>query len=218
MKKDPIQDYQIDPRLKAGKDYPSELELLFEKFKSRKMGLLQTNSKEKIRSYQRQIELVEKTFKEYFLITATITGIEKITPGKIERISEPQELEKEAKRVKNFDPIHRNAVRRVNARLKYFTPQLWPRADFGYRLEPFFLDNKKDPFGEVLLWAWLSLAIAELDPELVRECAYCGKIFISRQRKKYHPECQRRFFSEKAVLEGIARKRQKDYRERKKEK
>lgn len=216
-----IENYQMDPRLKVGRDYPFELSPLVRAFRTREMGFIRTNSKKKIRSYQRQISLAEKTFREYFLHTVQgITRIESTRPGKTEVIEEPEEIKKRSKRIKNIDPIHINCIRRVNARLKYFTPRLIGDGGHAYKLEPFTLwENKKDPFGEALLWSWLAATIDSkegLDPELVHECFYCKKIFFSRQRKKYHPECQSKYFSEKAVREGIAKKRQKDYRERKK--
>jgi hypothetical protein len=215
-----IKNYQMDPRLKAGRDYPFELISLVKAFKTGEMGLLRTNSKEKIWSYQRQISLVEKTFREYFLHTVQgITSIKTTRPGKTETIEDPEEIKKRSKRIKNIDPIHLNCIRRVNARLKYFTPRLKDDIEHAYKLEPFYLGNKKDPFGEAILWAHLAMTIDSkegIDPELVHECLYCKKIFFSRQRKKYHPECQSKYFSEKAVREGIAKKRQKDYRERKK--
>lgn len=219
-----IKNYQIDDRLKAGKDYPSELELLFDKFLTRKMGPIKTHSKIKRDKYLRQISLIEKTFKEYFLHPVVTLPVEHQRPAirrdpdteEISHISDPRDN-------KFLNPglkpvfIH-ELIRRVNARLNYFNPQLSQNIDGSYHLEPFFLDNKKDLFGEAQPWAWLAIAISELDPELVRECAYCGKIYISRQRKKYHQECQKRFFSEKAIREGMAKKRQKEYRERKKDK
>jgi len=214
-------DYDMDPRLKVERDYPYELSPLVRAFRTREMGFLRSNSKKIIRSYQRQISLAEKTFREYFL--HTVEGIDSITitrPGKSEVIKDPEEIKKRAKRIKNIDPIHVNCIRRVNARLKYFTPQLIGiGGEFVCELEPFNLEYKKDPFGEAILWQWLAIAMDSkkgLDPELVHECPYCNKIFFSRQRKKYHPECQSKYFSEKAIREGIAKRRQKDYRERRK--
>lgn len=217
--KSKIENYQMDPRLKVERDYPYELSPLVRAFRTREMGLLRTNSKEKIRSYQRQISLAEKTFRKYFLHTVHgITNIETSRPGKRETIEDPEEIKKRSKRIKNIDPIHDDCIRRVNARLKYFSPRLIGDGEFAYKLEPFCLwENKKDPFGEAILWSWLAATIDSregLDPELVHECPYCRKIFFSRQRKIYHPECRSKFSSEKAVKSGLAKKRQKDYRER----
>lgn len=218
-----IENYQIDKRLKVGRDYPSELLPLLRAFTMREMGFT-SNRKEKIRSYQRQISLAEKTFRQYFLHNTKLKieedKIEMVRLGKIETITDPKEIQKILKRMKDVDPIHLKCIKRVNARLKYFNPQLMFDGNFTYKLEPFYLEWKKDNLGEAILWSWLAAMIDSkggLDPELVHECFECKKIFFSRQRKKYHPECQSKYFSKKAVREGIAKRRQKDYRERKKE-
>jgi len=216
-----VEKYQIDHRLRPGKDYPVELIPLLKAFRTRSMGFTPPNTRKKIGAYQRQISLAERTFKEYFLhIVEGIIKIRKSLPGKIEVIEDPEKIAKLALKIKTIDPLHVNCIRRVNARLKYFTPQLIGDGEAGYKLEPFTLESKKDLFGEAILWAWLAKVLNSrtgLDPGLVHECLYCQKIFISRQRKKFHPECQKKYFSEKYILEGIAKERQKAYRVRKKE-
>ena len=214
--------YLIDSRLQEKKDYPSELLPLLRAFTTREIGFTTTLKRRDKQIYQRQISLVERTFREYFL--HTVQGISKILsgkPGKLETIQNASHIEKRAKRIKSIDPVHVNCIRRVNARLKYFAPQLVGDGEVAYRLEPFFLEIKKDPCGEAMLWSWLAVTIDSkegLDPELVHECLYCKKTFFSKQRKKFHPECQSKYFSEKAVMEGDAKRRQKDYRERRKKK
>lgn len=217
-----IENYQIDPRLKVGRDYPDDLIRLVKAFITHEM-MLTSSSRKKTWSLERQILLAEETFKEYFLHNTTLPIQEKeiiiLKDGKEEVVKDSEEIKKVLKKMKDIDAIHLNCIRRINARLKYFSPQLTSNLEHGYKLEPFYLEWKKDNLGEGIVWSWLAATIDSrkgLNPELVHECFYCKKIFFSRQRKKYHPECQSKYFSEKAVKEGIAKRRQKDYRERKK--
>lgn len=256
------ENYLIDPKLKKEKDYPPELETLLSIFQGKgPFKITMEANRNLIEAYRKPVNLVERTFKEYFLHRPKIVAIKIFDSQKSEPqiIRDPKEIEKVAQARKNFDPIHKSCIRRVNAKLKYLSPQLLTSdVMYGYELEPFAMGyerkrvKKREVFssaerakmfpiswqfiacvaagempqrkliwGELILWAWLAKVIDSkngLDPRLVHQCPYCKKVFFSRQRRKFHFECRARFFSEKAVREGAAKKRQKEYRERQKEK
>lgn len=199
MEQAAIQDYEIDRRLKPGKDYPEGFAFLIEYFRQKHVpGIpvkeLSESSKKDPKEiarrmwlasyFQKQCALAERTFKEYFL---------------------------------SLEINREKCIERINTKLRGMSPQLLFDAKGGHELV-FKVTRETVLFGMMELWELLAKAIDSkggLNPKLVHQCPYCKKIFFSRQRKKYHSECLRRFFSEKYKKEGLGKKWAKDYRERK---
>lgn len=192
-----IEKYQIDRKLKEGKDYPSELVHLFAWLNDRR-PMLQVRKVVK----GRDIENVE-ALRQY---EAELSLIEQAFMGII--------FKRSSKTIKNW-------IKKINAKLLHVHPVLSMSAgtlSFDHEVNLDSLTNsgsaREDVGQAYLLWALLARGLIDLDPKLVHKCPYCKGIFISRQRKKYHPPCRVKFWSEKAIKEGLARERQKDYRER----
>jgi len=108
----------------------------------------------------------------------------------------------------------------VNRKLKNFSPHI-KGTPGHYRLDllPSSVPDKplETRWSRLALDAWGSLAkvMGEMDHRLFHQCEYCKKIFFSRQMKKYHRECQPKYFSEKYKKEGRFAERMKWYRSRK---
>jgi len=210
-----IPSYGIDRKLKPGRHYPEELQFLFAFFTSRKNPDLGAVSKKLNKKFERNLVLVERSFKDYFLLppNATYRDLKLNKP-----LSEMTPRE-ERKIVNNW--VHDNIVRRINARLKLLNPGLWPNGSGGYKFEPVVVNINKDFLAEGRVWEYLARVIDSekgLNRNLVHQCPKCKKIFIARRGKKYHSFCRSKYFSEKYTNEGIAARRQKEYRERLKEK
>ncbi len=207
--------YGIDRKLKPGRHYPGELQILFAFFTSRKNPDLGATSRKLNKKFERNLVLVEKSFRDYFLLPSNATYRD-LKPDK--RMSEMTPRE-ERKILYNW--VHVNIVRRINARLKYLHPELFGDGSGGYKLEPVVVNINKDFLAEGRVWELLAKVIDNekgLNRNLVHECPYCKKIFIARRGKKFHSFCRSKYFSEKYTNEGITARRQKEYRDRLKEK
>jgi hypothetical protein len=220
----PISNYEIDWRLKPGKDFPEELLPLILYFRERKIpgfeivkGIAPNaaplssgkypKSKKLTGIVEKQITQAEQIFKDYFLNSTPQHA--KIPYRKSSKIYEVT------------SPIREKCAKKINARLNYVRPQLIWDSEGGHKID---LSVKAEMNTLAMdVWVFLAQVIDSkdghgLNPNLVHQCPYCEKIFFSRQRKKFHPACKTRYFSEKAVDSGIAAKRSKKYREKKKNK
>ncbi|MFH0789148.1 MAG: hypothetical protein V2B13_16240 [Pseudomonadota bacterium] len=181
--------YGIDQNLKPGLHYPEVLQILFAFFISRRNPDIGAASKKLNRKFERNLVLVEKSFRDYFLLSSY--------------------------------SIHTSIIRRINARLKNLHPELQRNVSGGYSLKPVVVNLDKDFLAEGRIWSLLADVIDSekgLNKNLVHECPYCEKIFIARRGKRFHSFCRSKYFSEKYTNEGIAARRQKEYRERLKKK
>ena len=212
-----ISDYDIDHRLKAGKDFPIELLPLTLYFREKKhplFGFVRADPKappisssptllspDKLKKdkrltgiFQKQITNAERAFRDYFF---------------------------NERRATNKIPLRAYWAKKINAHLNRVRPQLFFDGQGGHKID--LAVTAEINIVGMDVWVLLAQVIDSKDghglkPKLVHQCLYCEKIFISRQRKKYHPNCKPKFLSEKAVREGKARERQKLYRQRKKKK
>lgn len=237
-----MEDYWIDPRLKQGKHYPVELTRLIEVFNGKR--IMQHVGKGARRVFSKQEKEVRKIkgmfetyfsyqsrmvkFQKYFDIIITQDNKDEWNLKKIRAIrQEFSEKWKEEFPSERPREVIENIIKKVNGKLRFANPQLLTRSHYFY-LEPIAIvlsspGAKKKFFSRNIdvtftYWELLAKVIDSLNPRLIRKCAYCGKIYFSRQKKKFHTECRSKYFSEKAVKSGFAKKWQKDYRDRLKKK
>jgi len=210
-------EYLIDSRLKGGRDYPKELEMLIAFFHRKAPFPLVSHHKALLRHFRRKISSIEKAFKEWFINP----------PGEIYKpikINKPlsEMTQKEYHKVENIF-VHKGLINRINRHLKKLNPALVPdglRID-GYKLAYTSIEAKKAGLGESFLWELLAKVIDSetgLDRNLFHQCPFCRKIFISRQRKKYHPQCRVKYLSENYRESGKAKINLQRFRARQKKK
>lgn len=239
-----MENYQIDPGLKPGKHYPSELVKLIEVFRGgRVVQHIGKGARQAQLQQEKEVKAIENMFKDFFFYQARVLKFQKyfdvkITPDNkaewsLEKIkSLRQEFDRKWKEEFGTEEptlVIEGIIKKANAKLKLANPQLLRRSAHFY-LEPiaimltstgakkrFYLRDRGETF---TYWELFAKVISGLDPRLVHRCAYskCGKVFISKQRKKFHTECRSKYLSEKAVKSGFAKKWQKDYRDRLKKK
>jgi hypothetical protein len=213
-----ISNYQIDQKLKRHKDYPAILELLTQAFvaaaepnfkddivlwgislgridgdvfspEDKKEIVKGLKSQHRRRQFLKEISLMEKIFKNFFL-----NGWVKVDVMLMQRY-----------------------FSKVNKKLKLINPVLMSGSDpTGVFINYVPTATKRDRGGVLMRWMWLARIMENLDPKLVHECPYCKKIFFSKQRKMYHPECRAKYFSEKYAKDGRSKMWAKDYRKKKK--
>ena len=239
-----MEDYWIDPRLKQGKHYPAELTRLTEVFNGKRV-VTHIGKRAKLRKIQegKEVGAIEKMFQDYFLYQARVLKFQKYSEWGQDKIKASTSGKEFADKIKALREdlktewdrefgtekpglVIEGIIKKVNAKLKLAHPQLLSKSyGPGFYFEPitiygkrrFFLRDQAETF---TYWELLAKVIATLNPRLVHRCQYepCSKIYFSRQRKKFHTECRSRYFSEKAVKNGFAKKWQKDYRDRIKKK
>lgn len=233
--------YLIHRRLKVGKHYPPELPALTSLFEGgiAIFPFALPGQSRKVKNVMRlEIQLIEKTFLDFFLNRSNLIKYElkfdewkkKHSTNQNPKAAIRKELQRLSKAAKiesgpcSIKVVNR-CVDRINRKLKFFNPRIQSGSE-GYKLNftPYFTSEnskvflKKPSLLPVIGWAWLAKVIDGLDPKLFHQCGYCQKIFFSKQIKKFHTECRSKYFSEKAVESGFAKKWQKDYRRRLKKK
>ena len=215
-----IPNYLFDKKLKPGKHFPKELPLLTAMFnKPNPLKILGhfSPSRRVNEKAKKEISLAEKTFMDFYfpeILANKKQAMHERFINSLDDSLKPAVLGLELQ-------VKKWCTETVNKRLKYYYPQLFPSPQGQYEnycLTLMLLRKNKDDLGQFEIWEWLAKTIEGLDPKLVHRCAYCRKIFFSRQKKKFHSQCWPKYFSEKYVSEGIAKKNQKAYRDRKKEK
>jgi hypothetical protein len=192
-----VPNYLIDLKLKKGKHYPAEFINLLGFFQNRKAFI---SIRDPILDTHLEAEknLIERTFLDFFL------------------------------KQRNSKVVSR-CVQRINRKLKNVNPQIERDPDTRryFLTMPYntAIDSKKHreylrqpELYYCFAWAWLAKVIDGVNPNLVHRCIACKKIFISKQKKKYHPECRGPYlskkFSRKYVESGKAKMKQKAYRQR----
>ena len=205
--------YLIDGKMKAGKDYPPELRILFFIFITRRHPQVIIRYKKLNRIFEKHVALAEKSFLDYFLNSPLDVYDKNMKHDKPLWEMTPKEYSRVS-----LNSIHQRTIKRVNHQLRMFYPRLLPDGKDGWTLDPFTIESKDDPTRSREIWQYLAQAISGMKRKHVFPCVRCGKIIISKQKKKYHSYCQAKYFSEKYVKEGIAKRNQKAYRDRKKEK
>ena len=220
-----IPNYLIHLKLKKGRDYPSELLRLIKIFQEGDKALLFTIKKGISRiQVNNQIRLIEKTFLDFFLNHDS----QMVDPCSIEKFQKCYERSKPLCSKSCSTMIIKKTLDRINRKLGEIHPFIIEEdlEKKSYSFNPFSYFNSrnakhffKNPRKHALEgWLMLAKVIVGLKPNLVHKCEVCGKIFFSKQRKRYHPECYERFISEKRKKEGLNKKYQEAYRQRKKEK
>ena len=233
-----MDNYNIDRKLKIGKHYPPELLALIKLFEDRFAALHFVKPKVwKVRNtIESEIQLIEKTFLDFFLNRSNLIKYEFVLDEwkrkhpaskdpKREVEIELQRLSEAAKRETGPCDLKvvNECIKRINRKLQFFNPRIQPSGN-GYHLNftPYITGENVGTFAKrpallpVMGWAWLARVMDAMNPQLIHQCEYCKKIFFSKQRKKYHPECYRKYFSEKYREDGRNAKRQREYRLREK--
>jgi hypothetical protein len=234
-----MENYWIDPKLKEGKHYPGELIGLIEMFNGGRV--VQHVGKLPQAQQEKEVKAIETMFKDFFFYQARVLKFQKYFDVKI---TADNKAEWSLKKIKAFRkkahkewkkefpseeplPIIEGIIKKVNGKLKLAHPQLLRKSfSQNFYLEPIAITGAKKRFysrnrGETFTyWKLFAKVISGLNPNLVHRCAFpkCGKVFISKQRKKFHSGCGQKYLSEKAVESGFAKKWQKDYRDRLKKK
>jgi hypothetical protein len=220
--------YQIDHKLKAGKHYPKELTQLIDIFTRRAIFPFKINALTETMKYniEHDLTVIEKLFRGYFLNAANLLKYSKAfsteemrKKGTKKFNAEIEALAEKAQKEEGFCDLKmlQGCVRRVNRELKSFFPILHPVRN-GYRLsmEPTTKIGdaiRERPWGLLgEAWPLVAKLIDTLDPTIVKECAYCHKIYFSKQRKMYHTECRAKKFSEKYRDEGRNAEKMRAYR------
>jgi hypothetical protein len=225
-----VENYWIDKKLKSRRDYPPEL-ITLTAYISKRWKLSDPGDRRGRQQQQKELGQIERIFNEYFFCQSKVKEFDKKHRDLIEVYAslipwEPHTV----KRGKDYwqafleengeDPrrIINRCIQKVNAKLKETSPQLSEKGG-RYYLDPAAIrfDRRcleRNRGGIIEQWILLAKVIDRVDPPLYKRCAHCQQVFFSRQRKKYHTECRSKYFSEKAVKTGLARKRQKAYRER----
>jgi hypothetical protein len=191
-----IQNYWIDPKLKKGKHYPPELINLLFFFENRQLfpsiqnPIIDTH-------LEAEKDLIEKTFLDFFLRQRN----SQVVSDCVKRIN---------KRLENVNP----QIEYDNERKKYLLKLPYETAIDSKKYRKY---SKQPGLYYLFVWNWLAKVIDGLDPRLVRQCEACKKIFISKQKKKFHSWCRgpylSKLFSARYVKSGKAAEKQKRYRE-----
>jgi len=240
-----MEDYWIDPRLKQGKHYPTELTRLIEVFNGKRiMKHVGKGARRVFSQQEREVRKIKGMFERYFFYQSRMVRFQKYFDTVITQDNKDEwnlrkirALRKEfsAKWKEEFPSekpgeVIGNIIKKVNGKLRFANPQLLKRSLSWntFYLEPIAIvlssmGAKKKFFSRNIdvtftYWELLAKVIDGLNPRLIRKCAYCEKIYFSLQRKKFHTECRSRYFSEKYGKEGRNAERQKQYRQRKQKK
>jgi hypothetical protein len=236
------ENYWIDPKLKEGKHYPTELIRLIEAFNGKRV-VTHIGKRAKLRKMQegKEVGAIEKMFQDYFFYQARVLKFQKYSEWGQDKIKASTSGKEFADKIKVLREdlktewhkefgtekpglVIEAIIKKVNAKLKLAHPELLSKSyGPGFYLEPitiygkrrFFLRDQAETF---TYWELLAKVIATLNPRLVHRCQYepCSKIYFSLQRKKYHSECRSKFLSEKYRRDGTRARIQREYRERKK--
>ena len=203
MDESQIPNYLIHPKLKPGKHYPKELNLLIKFFLYGAKGSPFVPKTGTVRKkVNDEAKVIERTFADLFLKDDL-----KIKFQSVDRIN---------RKLKFFSPRIQETTDGYKLEITPYITSDAPKRSFGHSVNPGLIG-----------WAWLAKVMDGLDPGLVHQCGYCKKIFFSKQIKKYHNrmrigedilDCRRKAFQEKYRKEGRNAKRQKEYRLRKNKK
>ena len=228
-----VENYWIDRKLKSGKDYPPELIQLTNFFNKKWEPFVKPGGRRERRQQHKELEQIERIFNEFFFHQSKVLEFDKkhrdlavrtlsLLPGQPPFVTRKEDYWQAFLKDHGKDPrgIIDRCINKVNAKLKLTSPQFVLRGG-RYYLEPMaanisFRYLQRDKGEAINVWGLLAKIIDGLDPSLYKQCAYCKQVFFSRQRKKFHPECRSRYFSEKYGKEGRNAERQKQYRLRKK--
>jgi len=168
---------------------------------------------EALGQFKKEVSLIEQTFKDFFFNRQVIMQLKaKVGDGT------PSEAQKAAyARAKN---VVDGCIKRVNKNLQYIHPVISNTSQglslgLGAKI-PDLMPKKTSSKKYLALrhfdWLHLARVMVNLDPGDVHQCPICDGIFISKQIKKYHPQCKN--FRKNRSLEGSPQRAKKRVGER----
>jgi len=107
--------------------------------------------------------------------------------------------------LQHFHPVISNTSQGLSLGLEVKIPDLMPKKT----------SSKKYLALRHFDWLHLARVMVGLNPGDVHQCPICDKIFISKQIKKYHPQCKN--FRKNRSLRGSPKRIKKDLGERRKQ-
>lgn len=221
------QNYKIDPKLKEGKDFPSELELLLDALD--RIPVLDNSPALKLHEKRWITVVVEGADGSPRKTTTNLHsgGVSYNPDNPPEKAKFKKYLKELGLLEKTFleffiNPLSREVTRRCARRINLRIKELYP--DFRYEggphkiywLHPFRQSRKE--FKPLLQWGYLAQVISDHRAiKLFHQCPWCKKVFFSKQKKKFDTRlCKNKLLSNQRVQKGLAKEAMKHCRERKK--